>query len=206
MRLHRFSRHGTVAVALVLAATACGGDADREVSQEGKGGYRWVATDEVCNALPYGELADPLGAREEAADRDKRSGQGAPGVKCVQPLVETGPAKYGNVKVELDLAYTESVDFSKDVFARGRENTAKDMPDSGLTEVKGVGKEAYRFAFNKPTELRQVRALRLRDSNMMIDVTVTAEARTPPTAESLKAYDASVDDFAKGVLKALRRG
>ncbi|WP_327416546.1 hypothetical protein [Streptomyces sp. NBC_01233] len=167
-----------------------------------------MATDEICNVLPYGELADPLGAREEAADRDKRSGQGAqgaPGVKCVQPLVETGPAKYGNVKVELDLAYTESVDFSEDVFARAR-GTAEDMPDSGLTEVKGVGKEAYRFAFNKPTELRRVRALRLRDGNMMIDVTVTAEARTPPTAESLKAYDASVDDFAKGVLKALRRG
>ncbi|MEU9084123.1 hypothetical protein [Streptomyces sp. NPDC048357] len=200
------SRHATVAVALVLAATACGGDAERAVSQEGKGGYRWVATDEICNVLPYGELADPLGAREEAADREKRSGTGAPGVKCVQPLVESGPAKYGNVKVELDLAYTESVDFSEDVFARARENTAKDMPDSGFTEVKGVGKEAYRFAFNKPAELRQVHALRLRDSNMMIDVTVTAEARTPPTAESLKAYDAAVDDFARGVLKALRRG
>ncbi|WP_030708293.1 hypothetical protein [Streptomyces sp. NRRL F-2580] len=200
------SRHATVAAALVLAATACGGDAEREVPQEGKGGYRWVATDEICNVLPYGELADPLGVREEAADRDKRSGAGAPGVKCVQPLVESGPAKYGNVTVELDLAYTESVDFAEDVFARGRENTAKDMPDSGLTEVKGVGKEAYRFAFNKPTELRQVHELRLRDSNMTIDVTVTAETRTPPTPESLKAYDAAVDDFARGVLKALRRG
>ncbi|MER6200196.1 hypothetical protein ABT234_22840 [Streptomyces sp. NPDC001586] len=206
MRLHRLSRHATVAVALVLAATACGGDAEREVSQEGKGGYRWVATDEICNVLPYGKLADPLGAREEAADRDKRSGTGAPGVKCVQPLVESGPAEYGSVKVELDLAYTESVDFSKDVFARARESTAKDMPDSGFTDVKGVGKEAYRFAFNKPTELRQVHALRMRDSNMMVDVTVTAEARTPPTAESLQAYDKAVDDFARGVLKALRRG
>ncbi|MFE9635386.1 hypothetical protein [Streptomyces sp. NPDC006463] len=206
MRRRRFPRRGTVAVALVLAATACGGDADREVSQEGKGGYRWAATDEICNALPYGELADPLGSRDEAADRIKRSGGGAPGVECVQPLVESGPAKYGGVKVELDLAYTESVDFAKDVFARSREDTAKAMPDSGLTEAKGVGKEAYRFAYNKPTELRQVRELRLRDSNLMIDVTVTAEARTEPTPESLKAYDASVDDFAKGVLKALRRG
>lgn len=202
----RFPRHGTVAVALVsvLAATACGGDADREVAQDGKGGYPWKATDEICNVLPYGELADPLGAREEAADRVKRSGGGAPGVQCVQPLVESGPAKYGNVKVELDFAYTGSVDFAKDVFSRGRENTLKDMPDSGLTDVKGVGRQAYRFGYNKPDDRRQVRELRLRDSNLTIDITVTAEARALPTPESLKAFDASVDDFAKGCLKALR--
>ncbi len=204
MRRPRFPRHAALAVALVLAATACGGDADREIAQEGKGGYRWKATDEICNVLAYGELADPLGAREEAADRNKRAGQGAPGVECVQPLVESGPAKYGNVKVELDLAYTESVDFAKDVFARGRENTRKDLPDSGLTEVKGVGKEAYWFGFNKSNDRRQVRELRLRDSNLMIDITVTAEARSLPTLESLKAFDASVEDFAKASLKALR--
>lgn len=206
MRRPRFPRHGTVAVALVLAlaATACGGDADREVTQEGRGGYPWQATDEICNVLPYGELADPLGAREEAADREKRSGQGAPGVQCVQPLVESGPAKYGNVKVELDLAYTESVAFAKDVFSRARENTLKDMPDSGLADVEGVGKEAYRFAYNKPDDRRQVRELHLRDSNLMIDITVTAEARTTPTPESLQAFDASMEDFAKGCLEALR--
>ncbi|MEW2136108.1 hypothetical protein AB0892_05795 [Streptomyces sp. NPDC005409] len=206
MRSPRFARHATVAVALalVLAATACGGDADREVSQEGEGGYPWKATDEICNVLPYGELADPLGAREEAADRIKRSGGGAPGVQCVQPLVESGPAKYGNVKVELDLAYTESVDFAKDVFARARENTRTDMPESGLTEVEGVGREAYRFGFNRPDDRRQVRELRVRDSNLMIDITVTAEARSLPTPESLRAFDASVEDFAKGCLKALR--
>ncbi|MEU9232556.1 hypothetical protein [Streptomyces subrutilus] len=204
MRLPRFSRPAVLAAALVLAAAACGGDADREVAQEGKGGYRWKATDEICNVLPYGELADPLGAREEAADRNKRAGQGAPGVACVQPLVETGPAKYGNVKVELDLAYTESVDFAKDVFARVRENTRTEMPDSGLTEVPGVGREAYRFGYNKADDRRQVRELRLRDSNLMIDITVTAEARSLPTPESLKAFDASVEDFAKASLKALR--
>ncbi|OEJ33827.1 hypothetical protein [Streptomyces subrutilus] len=198
------TRHAVLAVALVLAATACGGDADREVAQEGEGGYRWKATDEICNVLPYGELADPLGAREEAADRNKRAGQGAPGVQCVQPLVETGPAKYGNVKVELDLAYTESVDFAKDVFARSRENTRKGVPAGGFTEVPGVGKEAYRFGFNKSDDRRQVRELRLRDSNLMIDITVTADARTLPTPESLGAFDASVADFAKASLKALR--
>ncbi|WP_412076659.1 hypothetical protein ACLF6K_15215 [Streptomyces xanthophaeus] len=204
MRLHRFPRRVLVAAALVLAATACGGDADGEVSQEGAGGYPWKATDEICNALPYGELADPLGAREEAADRNKRAGGGSPGVQCVQPLVETGPAKYGNVKVELDLSYGNSVDFAKDVFGRVKSDPARVQPDGGLAEVQGVGKEAYRILFNKPTELRQVRELRLRDSNLMIDVTVTAEARTPPTPESLKVFDASVDDFARGALKALR--
>ncbi|MEU9146668.1 hypothetical protein [Streptomyces sp. NPDC048349] len=201
----RFPRCAAAAAVLALAATACGGDAGREVAQEGKGGYRWKATDEICNVLPYGELADPLGAREEAADRIKRTGGGAPGVQCVQPLVESGPAKYGNVKVELDLAYTESVDFAKDVFAKARENTRTDTPDSDLTDVKGVGKEAYRFGYNKPDDRRQVRELRLRDSNLMIDITVTAEARSLPTPESLKAFDASVEDFAKGCLKALRR-
>ncbi|WP_158717887.1 hypothetical protein [Streptomyces sp. NRRL F-2664] len=204
MRRSRFPRHAAVAVALVLATTACGGGADREVSQEGKGGYPWKATDEICNVLPYGELADPLGAREEAADRIKRSGGGAPGVQCVQPLAESGPAKYGNVKVELDLAYTESVDFAQDVFARNRENTRTTSPDSVLVDVEGVGREAYRFAFNKPDDRRQVRELRLRDSNLMIDITVTAEARSLPTPESLKAFDASVEDFAKGCLEALR--
>ncbi|MEU9251134.1 hypothetical protein AB0D66_04705 [Streptomyces sp. NPDC048270] len=206
MRLARFPRHAVLAVALVLAATAtaCGGDPEREIAQDGKGGYRWKATDEICNVLPYGELADPLGAREEAADRNKRAGQGAPGVECVQPLVERGPATYGSVKVELDIAYTESVDFAEDVFARGLANTRKDLPDSGLTEVEGLGREAYRFGFNKPDDRRQVRELRLRDSNLMIDITVTAEARSQPTPESLKAFDASVQDFAEASLKALR--
>ncbi|MGP3688593.1 hypothetical protein ACTVZO_28485 [Streptomyces sp. IBSNAI002] len=204
MRRSRPPRRVVLAVALVLSATACGGGADPEVAQEGKGGYRWKATDEICNVLPYGELADPLGAREEAADRSERAGQGAPGVACVQPLVESGPAKYTNVKVELDLAYTESVDFAKDVFARGKENTLKDQPDRALTDAKGIGREAYRFGFNPPDDRRQVRELRLRDSNLMIDITVTAEARSAPTPESLTAFDASVDDFAKACLKALR--
>ncbi|WP_411101780.1 hypothetical protein [Streptomyces sp. cmx-4-9] len=205
MRSHRFPCRALVAAALVLAATACGGDGGGEVSQEGKGGYAWKATDEICNALPYGELADPLGAREEAADRTKRSGGGAPGVGCVQPLVESGPAAYGNVKVELDLAYAESVDFAAEVFATARDKPGSDRPDGGFTEVEGVGKEAYRVLYNGPTERRQVRDLHVRDSNLMLGITVTAEARTTPTPESLAALDTSVDDFARGVLKALRR-
>ncbi|MFD3697858.1 hypothetical protein ACFWUZ_17165 [Streptomyces sp. NPDC058646] len=205
MRFHRCPRQVLVCAVLVLAATACAGGADGEVSQEGKGGYLWKATDEICNALPYGELADPLGAREEAADRNERPGGGAPGVQCVQLLVETGPARYGNVKIELDLAYAESVGFAEDVFRAVRDEPGRERPDGGTAEVKGVGKEAYRVLHNGPTELRQVRDLHVRDSNLMLDVTVTAEARTAPTPESLKALDASVDDFARGVLKALRK-
>ncbi|MFD9354869.1 hypothetical protein [Streptomyces sp. NPDC060031] len=204
MRRHRWSGRALTALALAAAAAGCGGDGDRQVSQDGKGGYPWVATEEICNALPYGELADPLGARREVADRTGRSGGGAPGFACVQPLVETGPAVYGNAKVELDFAFTESVDFARDIHARDRENTAKEVKDSGLVPVQGVGKEAFRFGYDKPAELHQVRELHVRDSNLLLDVTVTADARTPPTPESLKALDAAVDAFAKGCLKSLR--
>ncbi|MEU2394824.1 hypothetical protein [Streptomyces sp. NPDC007369] len=199
----RWQAAAGVVLGVVLGASACAGEA--EVPQEGKGGYPWVATDEICNALPYGELADPLGARKEVADRQGRSGGGAPGFKCVQPLVEEGAAKYGNVQVELDFAFTESVDFARDVHARDRDNTGKDVKDSGLTQVKGVGKEAFRFGYNKPDELRQVRELHVRDSNLLLTVTVTAEARTAPTPESLQAYDDAVADFARGVLRAVAK-
>lgn len=204
MRRHRWPVRALTALALLPAAVACGGDGDREVSQEGKGGYPWIATDEICNALPYGELADPLGARKEVADRIGRSGGGAPGFKCAQLLVEQGPAVYGNVKIELDFAFTESVDFARDIHGRDRENTAKDIKDSGLVPVRGVGKEAFRFGYTKPADPHQVRELHVRDSNLLLDVTVTADARTPPTPESLEALDRTVDDFAKGCLKALR--
>ncbi|MFJ4778374.1 hypothetical protein [Streptomyces sp. NPDC088762] len=175
------------------------------MSQEGKGGYPWVATDEICNDMPYGKLADPLGARQEVADRAGRSGGGAPGFTCVQPLVETGPATWKNVKVELDFAFTESVDFAKDIHAKDRENVGKDIADSGLVPVEKVGKEAFRFGYDKPADLRQVRELHVRDSNLLFDVTVTAEAHTPPTPESLKALDAAVDGFARACLKELRK-
>ncbi|MGW6857761.1 hypothetical protein [Streptomyces xanthophaeus] len=206
MRLHRFPWRALAAAALVLAATACaGGDGGGEVAQEGKGGYPWKATDEVCNTLPYGELADPLGAREEAADRNKKSGGGTPGVQCVQPLVSPGTAAYGNVQVELDLAYAENVAFATEVFGKVRDEPAQKRREGSFAEVEGVGKEAYRVLYNEPAELRQVRTLHVRDSNLMLDVTVTAEARTTPTRESLEAFDAAVEDFARGVLKALRR-
>ncbi|MER5731550.1 hypothetical protein ABT084_25000 [Streptomyces sp. NPDC002138] len=194
------------ALTLALAAAGCGADdGTKEVSQEGKGGYPWVATDEICNSLPYEKLADPLGNREEVADRAKRTGGGAPGFTCTQPLAERGAARYGGVKVELDFAFTESVDFAKEVFAAGRKETHPTAPEGAQTEVKDVGREATRFGYDKPNELHQVRELRLRDSNLLLTVVVTADARTEPTPESLKAMDTAVDGFTRGVLDAVRK-
>ncbi|MFF1559547.1 hypothetical protein [Streptomyces sp. NPDC058279] len=205
-RLHtRLHRHAVGTAALVLAATACGGGGDQQVSQEGKGGYPWVATDEICNALPYGKLADPLGAREDVADRTRRTTGGYPGAECVQQLVQRGPATYGGAKVELDFAYVPSVDEAKEVFAKVRGDAGKDAPGGAPVDVEGVGKEAYRLAYTKPDDQRQVRQLRVRDSNLMLDITVTGEAHKPPTPESLKALDDAVNGFAKGCLTTIRR-
>lgn len=204
-RLHtRLHRHAVITAALVLAATACG-SGDEEVSQEGKGGYPWVATDEICNALPYGELADPLGTREDVADRTRRTTGGYPGAECVQRLVRSGPATYGGVKVELDFAYVPSVDDAKAVFAKVRGDAGKDSPGGAPVDVKGVGREAYRLLYSKPDDPHQVRQLRVRDSNLMLDITVTGEADKPPTPESLKALDDAVNAFAKGCLTSIRR-
>ncbi|MET9699886.1 hypothetical protein ABZY31_23580 [Streptomyces sp. NPDC006529] len=194
------------ALALALAAAGCGGGrgGTREVSQEGRGGYPWVATDEICNALPYGKLADPFGSREEVADRAKRSGGGAPGFMCTQPLVPKGGG-YKGVKVEVDFAFTESVGFAKDVFASGRKDNGATEPAGGGADVAGVGREAYRFAYTKPNDLHQVRELRLRDSNLLLGVTVTADAPALPTPETLGAMDRTVDAFARGVLDTLRK-
>ncbi|MDJ0382749.1 hypothetical protein [Streptomyces sp. G-G2] len=163
-----------------------------------------MATAEICNSLPYDRLSDPLGRREEAADRAKRSGGGSPGFTCAQPLVEAADAAFGDVKVELDFAFTESVDFAKDVFGRGREDSRKDMPDKELVEVNDVGREATRLNFDKPTDMHQVRELQVWDSNLPLTVTITAEARHQPKAEGLKPMDTKVDSFARGVLDALR--
>ncbi|WP_330333748.1 hypothetical protein OHS33_31175 [Streptomyces sp. NBC_00536] len=194
-------------LALALAATGCGGGdgAVKEVSQEGKGGYPWVATDEICNTLPYERLADPLGSRAEVADRAKRTSGGSPGFSCTQPLAESGAAAYGGVKVEVDFAFTESVAFAQQVFATGRNDTRTTVPDGGQVDVKDVGREAIRFGYDKPKDLHQVRELQLRDSNLLLTVTVTADARTEPTPESLKKLDGAVDSFARGVLDAVRK-
>ncbi|MFJ7204348.1 hypothetical protein ACIQWR_12545 [Streptomyces sp. NPDC098789] len=195
------------ALALALVTSGCGGGdgASKEVSQEGKGGYPWVATDEICNALPYGKLTDLLGSREEVADRAKRTTGGAPGFTCTQPLAERGAVTYGGVKVEVDFSFTEGVDFAKQVFATGRKDTPTTVPDGHLVEVAGVGREAIRFGYDKPTELHQVRELQVRDSNLLLTVVLTVDARQQPTSESLGKLDAAVDSFARGVLDAVAK-
>ncbi|WP_371500766.1 hypothetical protein OG871_28955 [Kitasatospora sp. NBC_00374] len=199
MRNH-LARCGSALFAVLLAA-GCGSDPAPE--KDGPGDYR--AKEDICGVLPFRELVDPLGEPFGTDEPSHRSAGGAPAAKCVASFSPQSASPFEHTVTTVDVIFLPDTALARKLHTFDRtENQPKYAVDGKVSEVKRVGREAFRFRNTAGSDRSPMFELVTRDSNVQMTLTFLVSFRGTPDDQDTEAVLKEMDDFARASLAALR--
>ncbi|MEV4611060.1 hypothetical protein AB0K43_00460 [Kitasatospora sp. NPDC049258] len=197
---HHLARYGPALLAVLLAA-GCGADPAPE--KDGPGDYR--AKKDICTVLPYRLLVDPLGDHFGTDEPSTRDSGGAPAAKCVASFDPQSASPYQHTVTTVDVIFLPDTTLARKLHTFDRtENQPKYAIGGKVTEVKGVGREAFRFRNTAGSETGPMFQLVTRDSNVEMTLTFLVDFRDPPDDKAAEVVTRKMEDFARASFTALK--